>query len=75
MWRCTATPHQLTDAAVGCQMAFAGVRGGVWNVLVNLKDIKDAAYVAQMRTGCAALLENAQKLLHENQRHVDGMLS
>jgi glutamate formiminotransferase / formiminotetrahydrofolate cyclodeaminase len=63
-----------TDAAVGCQMAFAGVRGGVWNVLVNLKSIKDAAYVVEMRSKCAAVLESAQKLLRENQHHVDGLL-
>ena len=64
----------VTDAAVGCAMAFAGVRGGVWNVLVNLKGIKDPAYVSDMRAKCAAVLEASQKLLHENQRHVDGLL-
>jgi glutamate formiminotransferase / formiminotetrahydrofolate cyclodeaminase len=64
----------VTDAAVGCAIAFAGVRGGVWNVLVNLKGIKDAAYVADMRSKCAAVLEEAQKLLRENERHVDKAL-
>ena len=50
----------LTDAAVGCAIAFAGVRGGIWNVLINLKGIKDAAYVAEMRAKCAAVLEKSQ---------------
>lgn len=64
----------LTDGAVGCAMAFAGVRGGIWNVLINLKSIKDAAYVADMREKCAALLHDARHLLHKNESHVDGIL-
>ena len=31
-----------TDAAVGCEIAYIAVRGGTWNVLVNLKDIHDS---------------------------------
>jgi glutamate formiminotransferase/formiminotetrahydrofolate cyclodeaminase len=34
----------ISDGLVGLQVAFAGVRGGVWNVLVNLKDIADESY-------------------------------
>jgi glutamate formiminotransferase/formiminotetrahydrofolate cyclodeaminase len=48
-------PQQRVDAAVGAQMAFSGLRGAVWNVLINLKDIKDAAYVAKMREDARAL--------------------
>ena len=62
----------MTDAAVGCAVAFAGVHGGVWNVLINLKGIKDPAYVKEMRAKCAAVLEDSQTLLRENQRHVNG---
>ena len=32
-------PASITDGMVGVQMGFAGVRGGIWNVLINLKDI------------------------------------
>ena len=49
----------ITDAAVGAQMAYAGVRGGIWNVVINLKDITDAAYVADMQAQCAELLAKA----------------
>lgn len=56
-------PASLTDALVGLQAAFAGVRGGIWNVLINLKDIDDAGYVAELRARCAALLEEAQARL------------
>ena len=56
-------PNSITDAMVGFTIAAAGVRGGIWNVLINLKDISDAAYVAHMRPACAELLGAADALL------------
>jgi glutamate formiminotransferase/formiminotetrahydrofolate cyclodeaminase len=65
----------LTDGAVGVQMAFAGVRGGVWNVLINLKDIADPAFVAEMRAKCDALLAEARALLAEAAADADARLA
>ncbi|HEU4951501.1 MAG TPA: glutamate formimidoyltransferase [Holophagaceae bacterium] len=59
----SGNPASLTDALVGAQMAFAGVRGGLWNVLINLKDIDDAAFVATLRARCADLLRQAEAAL------------
>ena len=56
-------PNCITDAMVGCTIAFAGVRGGIWNVLINLKDITDAVFVAEMQPACARLLDQANALL------------
>lgn len=56
-------PASLTDALVGAQAAFAGVRGGLWNVLINLKDIDDDAFVAASRKRCEALLTEAEALM------------
>lgn len=56
-------PNSLTDALVGCAAAFSGVRGGLWNVLINLKDIKDATFVDEMRSRCDLLLKDAQDLM------------
>lgn len=56
-------PNCVTDGLVGVTIAFAGVRGGVWNVLINLKSITDAAYVADLRPLCAKLVEDAEALL------------
>jgi len=56
-------PNSITDAMVGFTIGAAGVRGGVWNVLINLKDLTDAAYVADMRPTCARLLEQADELV------------
>ncbi len=48
-------PASSSDVAVGAQMAFAGVKGGVFNVLINLKDIEDKAFVDEMEKRCKAL--------------------
>lgn len=64
----------ITDAAVGAQMAYAGVRGGVWNVVINLKDIADAAYVTDMQRECSSLLAQAGETLKELTDHVDQKL-
>ena len=65
----------ITDAAVGAEMGFAGVRGGIWNVLVNLKDIADAGFIRDMRARCDALLREATELLAQASAHVDRRLT
>jgi formiminotetrahydrofolate cyclodeaminase len=55
-------PKSLTDAAVGVQMGFAGVCGGVWNAWINLADIRDPAYVVRVRAECEELLAGAKTL-------------
>ena len=52
-------PNSITDVGVGAQMAYAGVKGGVYNVLINLKDIKDEPFVVQMKNSCASLEKEA----------------
>jgi glutamate formiminotransferase/formiminotetrahydrofolate cyclodeaminase len=68
-------PNSLSDGAVGVQIAFAGVRGGLWNVLINLKDVQDPAYVAEKRAACVALLAEARALADEAAGTVDERLS
>jgi glutamate formiminotransferase / formiminotetrahydrofolate cyclodeaminase len=67
-------PNSITDTMVGFTIAFVGVRGGIWNVLINLKDIKDAGYVADMKAKCADLLDKAQALLVRATQHGDARL-
>jgi formiminotetrahydrofolate cyclodeaminase len=50
---------------VGAQSAYTGVLGGIYNVLINLKDIKDKQFVDEMRKTCAELKTKAQKKLEE----------
>lgn len=71
-------PASITDGMVGVQMGFAGVRGGIWNVLINLKGISDTAYNADMKAKCEALLAEAKTLmdrvLAEGDAKLEGML-
>jgi glutamate formiminotransferase/formiminotetrahydrofolate cyclodeaminase len=68
-------PASLSDGAVGVQIAYAGVRGALWNVLINLKDIHDVAYVAEKRAAAAALLAEARTLAEESGAHVEDRLA
>ncbi|RLA77017.1 MAG: hypothetical protein DRG33_07325, partial [Deltaproteobacteria bacterium] len=54
----------VSDAGVGAQIALTGVIGGVLNVLINLKDIKDEKFVEDMKRRCAEL-ESEAKMLAE----------
>lgn len=58
-------PNSMTDAAVGAQIAFTGVQGGVWNVRINLKSIKDPAFCDEMDATCSELIKDARRLLGE----------
>ncbi|MBI4537391.1 MAG: glutamate formimidoyltransferase [candidate division NC10 bacterium] len=75
----TAIQHgnldSISDGAVGVQVAFAGVRGGIWNVLINLKDITDPVFVTEMRAKCEALLAKARALLDQVTDDVDQRLT
>lgn len=68
-------PASLTDALVGAQIAFAGVRGGLWNVRINLKDIADADYCARMERRCLELLAEAEAALEAITRDGDARLT
>ena len=58
-------PASITDTMEGVQMGFAGVRGGIWNVLINLKDITDETFNQDMKARCGQLLTEARGLLEE----------
>jgi glutamate formiminotransferase/formiminotetrahydrofolate cyclodeaminase len=67
-------PNSLTDAAVGVQMGYAGVRGGIWNVVINLKDIQDSSYIEEMQTKCEKLLVEANSLAQKASNYADAKL-
>ena len=67
-------PNSLSDAAVGVQMGFVGVRGGLWNVAINLRDLSDAAYVEEMKKESSELLAKARALVEESGNSVDARL-
>jgi glutamate formiminotransferase/formiminotetrahydrofolate cyclodeaminase len=67
-------PNSITDVGVGAQSAFTGVLGGIYNVLINLKDIKDQKFVDEMRTTCAELKAKSQKKLGEVLGFIESIL-
>lgn len=67
--------NSITDGAVGVQLGFAGVRGGLWNVLINLQEIADPAFAAETRERCDALLAEARALLERVTAEVDRRLA
>lgn len=67
-------PNSITDVGVGAQSAYTGVLGGIYNVLINLKDIKDEKFNVEMRKTCIGLKEKAQKKLSEVLEFVESKL-
>lgn len=67
-------PNSITDVGVGAQSAYTGVLGGIYNVLINLKDIKDQKFIDEMRKTCTELKNKAQKKLSEVLNFVENKL-
>jgi len=67
-------PNSITDVGVGVQMAYSGVLGGVYNVLINLKDIDDEEFNSEMRKQCDELKDSSKKKLDEILKFVESKL-
>ena len=53
-------PASFTDAGVGAQALLTAVRGAYYNVMVNLKDVKDKAFREDLSARAAGLLKQAE---------------
>ncbi|MBI9072664.1 MAG: glutamate formimidoyltransferase [Melioribacteraceae bacterium] len=67
-------PNSITDVGVGAHIAFTGVIGGIYNVLINLKDIKDEKFNSEMRNTCSELKLKAKRLLDSVLEKVEAKL-
>lgn len=67
-------PNSITDVGVGAQIAYTGVKGGIYNVLINLKDIKDDDFKKKMRQECADLDRAAIEKLKDVEKLVEDRL-
>ncbi len=56
-------PNARSDAAAGAQLAFAALKAGQYNVLINLDGLKDAAFAEGSRTEARRLALEAQAVL------------
>lgn len=57
--------NAITDVGVGALMAYAGVEGALFNVIINLKSLKDETYIGSKKAECDAILDEAKKLRDE----------
>lgn len=53
--------NSVTDAGVGAHIAYTGVKGGIFNVLINLNQIEDQKYIDDMILTCRKIDQSAQK--------------
>jgi len=63
--------NSVTDAGVGAHIAFSGVKGGIFNVLINLKEIEDKKFNQEMITTCKELEKNSKDKLMQVMKMVD----
>jgi len=57
--------NSVTDAGVGAQIAYAGVVGGIFNVLINLKEIEDTQYIEKMNSTCEKMENSSREKLEK----------
>ncbi|QUH19696.1 cyclodeaminase/cyclohydrolase family protein [Alkaliphilus sp. B6464] len=57
--------NAITDVGVGALMAYAGVEGALFNVIINLQGLSDNTYVEAKKTECDNILAEAKKLKEE----------
>lgn len=57
--------NSVTDAGVGAQIAYTGIIGGIFNVLINMPSIKDTQFIDETKSTCDDLEKNAAKILKD----------
>ncbi len=54
--------HAITDVGVGTLLAYSGIEGALFNVIINLKSIKDEEYIKRVNEELDSLMTNGRKL-------------
>ncbi len=55
-------PNAITDVGVGALMAYAGIEGAIYNVNINLMDIKDEDYKTKVNEETEHILTEGERL-------------
>lgn len=66
--------NSMTDAATGCNMAYAGLKGALMNVRVNIKSMADEKFKSELAQECAVLEEQAEAEKAQLDRFVASVL-
>ncbi len=65
----------MSDAGVGALVAYAGVKGAVYNVRINLPHIKDKDFADEIKTQLAVLLSEAKEVSEAVEREIEKALT
>ncbi len=55
-------PNAITDVGVGALLAYAGLEGALFNVLINLQGLSDEDYIADVKKQCEELTKEGNRL-------------
>jgi formiminotetrahydrofolate cyclodeaminase len=58
-------PNARSDAAVGVQMAFTSLKGAQYNVLANIRGLRDKEFAERCRTEVVDLVQRAHAILQQ----------
>ena len=64
----------MSDAGVGALMGLAGVQGAIYNVRINLPNIKDEAFIQEMNQNLESMLNEAHETTKKVQEIVEATL-
>ena len=64
-------PHAKSDVAVGSQLAYAAIKAGQYNVLANMRIMKNASYAEGCRAEVSDLVLRGGKIL----QHIDSQIT
>ena len=64
-------PNARSDAAVGAQLAYASLKGGQYNVLNNIRVLRDKSFADNCRAEISDLVLRGHKTLHQ----IDGQIA
>ncbi len=68
-------PNAVSDAAVGALLADAALRGGIFNVLVNLSALEDKHFIENMKKELRRLEDEGEKIKEQITRRLKDKLN
>jgi len=65
-------PHAKSDAAVGAQLAYASLKGGQYNVLANIRILRDGSFADRCRAEISDLVDKGNEILQQIDKQIAG---
>jgi methenyltetrahydrofolate cyclohydrolase len=65
-------PNARCDVAAGAQLAYAALKSGQYNVLANIRSLKDLSFTKDCRTEISDLARRGQKIMKRVDKLVSG---